>query len=397
MKEPQRRWRLALFLATSGHSGVDRIMKHFIAELGTRPLDVDLLQVEGHGPHMASLPPNVRRVPLGTRHVQSSVLRLAQYLRKVRPNALLCDKDRVNRTAVVSAVMAGYPGRLVLRVGTTVSKNLESRGFFHRSVQYWSIRRLYAKAQTVIVPSQGAARDLEAVGSFPPGFVRVLPSPVVSDALHRLARKPIAHPWLQKGEPPVILGAGELCERKDFGTLIRAFAQVVKIRPCRLVILGKGKKRAALEALARDLSISDKVSFPGFVENPYAYMAGSAVFVLSSTCEGLPVVLTEAMALGTPVVSTDCPSGPREILKDGRFGPLVPIRNPRMLAEAIATVLDTPPDADALKAAASRYHVRPATDAYLQVLGYDETPDPRAGSWDTPPRPMDGEAAGETP
>jgi len=102
------------------------------------------------------------------------------------------------------------------------------------------------------------------------------------------------------------------------------------------------------------------------------------------------------MDMLTPVVSTDCPSGPREILKDGRFGPLVPIRNPRMLAEAIATVLDTPPDADALKAAASRYHVRPATDAYLQVLGYDETPDPRAGSWDTPPRPMDGGAAGET-
>lgn len=370
MSWPHEPWRLALFLATSGHSGVDRIMKNFIGELGKRPVAVDLIQVEGHGPYVNPLPENVRRIALGTRHVHSSLFRLAQYLKTVRPDAVLCDKDRVNRTAILAAAMAGYGGRLVVRVGTTVSTNLQGRGFLHRTMQYWSIRHLYPRAHAVVVPSRGAADDLAALGSFPEGFVRVLPSPVVSEKILDLSREPVNHPWFHPGEPPVVLGAGELCERKDFATLVRAFAALRKDKPCRLVILGKGKKRTALEKLAEDLGVADHVRFPGFVENPYAYMAKAAVFVLSSTCEGLPVVLMEAMALGTPVVATDCPSGPREILDHGKLGPLVPIKAPGELADALARVLTSHGDRQALMAAASRYDVRKATDAYLEILGY---------------------------
>lgn len=372
MKRQKTPWRLALFLATSGHSGVDRIMKNFIAELGTKPVEVDLLQVEGHGPHLEALPENVRPIRLGTRHVQSSLFRLANYLRTVRPDALLCDKDRVNRTAVLAAALAGFEGRLVVRVGTTVSKNLQRRGALHRLMQYWSIRHLYRKAGAVVVPSHGAAEDLKSLAPFPPGFVRVLPSPVVSEHIVALGRQPVHHPWFAPGEPPVVLGAGELCERKDFATLIRAFAEVRKQRPCRLVILGKGKKRMALEKLAEDLGVADQVWFPGFVQNPYAYMAKAGVFVLSSTCEGLPVVLMEAMAVGTPVAATDCPSGPREILDNGKLGPLAPMKAPDKLAEAVIQVLEHPPDRQALKAAVAPYHVRQATEAYLRVLGYDD-------------------------
>lgn len=366
----QSPWRLALFLATSGHSGVDRIMKNFIGELAKRPVTVDLLQVQGHGPYLEDVPANVRVVALGTRHVQSSLLRLAHYLRSENPDAFLCDKDRVNRTALLAATMAGYQGRLVVRLGTTVSKNLEGRGFAHRLLQYWSIRRLYTRAYAVAVPSQGAAEDLHAIASFPPGFVRVLPSPVVSDAIHALSQEPIDHPWFASDAAPVILGAGELCERKDFATLLCAFAALSRHTESRLVILGKGKKRAALEKLAQELGIADRVWFPGFVSNPYAYMAKARLFVLSSTCEGLPVVLMEALALGIPVVSTDCPSGPREILEDGRYGPLVPVKSSDRLAEAMAHVLAHPPGKEKLMAAVSRYHVQSATDAYLQLLGY---------------------------
>ncbi len=372
MRPRERTWRLAVFLATSGHSGVDRIMKNFLGELGKRPVHVDLVQVEGHGPHIHPLPQNVRRIALGTRHVQSGIFRLAHYLKTAQPDALLCDKDRVNRTAILAAAMSEYTGRLVVRVGTTVSKNLQGRGLLHRTLQTWSIRRLYRRAHAVVVPSQGAAEDLAAVGSFPEGFVRVLPSPVVSEKILDSAREPIDHPWFQPGAPPVVLGAGELCERKDFATLIRAFALLSKDKFCRLVILGKGKKKAELEKLARDLGIGDQVGFPGFVENPYPYMAKAAVFALSSTCEGLPVVLMEAMALGTPVVATDCPSGPREILDHGRLGPLVPMKAPEALSEALACVLTVPTNPDVLMAAASRYDVRVATDAYLKLLGYPD-------------------------
>ena len=372
MNPPQQRWRLALFLATSGHSGVDRIMKNFLGELAKRPITVDLLQVEGHGPHIHTVPDNVRQIALGTHHVQSSLFRLAHYLKTVRPDAVLSDKDRVNRTAILAAAVAGYAGRLVVRVGTTVSRNLQGRGFVHRTMQYWSIRYLYPRAHAVVVPSHGAAEDLSTLGAFPEGFVHVLPSPVVSEKILDLAQEPLPHPWFQPGEPPVVLGAGELCDRKDFATLLRAFAKVHKGRPCRLVILGKGKKRAALEKLAHELGVAAHVDFPGFVENPYTYMAKASVFVLSSTVEGLPVVLMEAMALGTPVVATDCPSGPREILEDGALGPLVPVRSTDELAAAIMRVLASPVNRKALMAAASRYDVRKATDAYLKVLGFSD-------------------------
>uniref|UniRef100_A0A832A831 Glycosyltransferase n=1 Tax=Desulfacinum infernum TaxID=35837 RepID=A0A832A831_9BACT len=372
MSPPKEQRRLALFLATSGHSGVDRIMKNFLGELAKRPIAVDLLQVEGHGPHIHSVPDNVRRIALGTHHVHSSLFRLAHYLKTVRPDALLCDKDRVNRTAILAAAVAGYTGRLVVRVGTTVSRNLQGRGFLHRTMQYWSIRHLYPRAHAVVVPSRGAAEDLSALGSLPHGFIHVLPSPVVSEKIHDLAREPLKHPWFQPGGPPVILGAGELCERKDFATLLRAFAKVHKDRPCRLVILGRGKKRVALEKLAHELGVAAHVDFPGFVENPYTYMAKASVFVLSSTVEGLPVVLMEAMAVGTPVVATDCPSGPREILEDGALGPLVPVKSPDELAAAITRVLTSPLNRKALMAAASRYDVRKATGAYLKVLGFSD-------------------------
>lgn len=370
MKTPDRSWRLALFLATSGHSGVDRIMKNLVGELGRRSIAVDLLQVEGHGPHFDRLPPSVRRIPLGAKHVNSCIPRLAWYLRTRKPSALLCDKDRVNRAAVVASRLAGYQGRLVLRVGTTVSKNLERRGLLHRQAQVFSIRRLYSRAHAVIVPSEGAAADLVRIGGFRDGFVRTVPSPVVSPELDALAGAPVDHPWFSDPSIPIVLGAGELCARKDFATLIRAFAEVRKDRECRLVILGKGRKRDELLGLAEDLRVSEHVWLPGFVGNPYAYMARASVFVLSSVCEGSPVVLMEALSLGTPVVSADCPSGPREILQAGRLGPLVPVGAHQAMAEAILRVLDSPPPRKALQEAALQFHVSRAADAYLHLLGY---------------------------
>jgi len=151
--------------------------------------------------------------------------------------------------------------------------------------------------------------------------------------------------------------------------LIRAFAKIRSERPCRLVILGEGKKRRELQRLAADLGIGDEVSLPGFVPNPYAFMKRASLFVLSSNCEGAPVVLIESLALGLPAVSTDCPSGPREILQHGRIGPLVPIGDDEALARAINATLDNPPDPALLRFAAAPYSVKESTDRYLAALG----------------------------
>ena len=177
------------------------------------------------------------------------------------------------------------------------------------------------------------------------------------------------------GEPPVVLGVGRIEPRKGFATLPRAFALVRAHRPARLVILGESKKSAAgrrheqqLAGMARELGIAEQVSFPGFKQNPYAYMARAAAFVLATDYEGPPGVLIQTMACGCPVVSTDCPTGPREILEDGRYVPLVPVGDHAGMAEAIARMLDTPTPAAEPRARASPFSVDAAVEAYLTLF-----------------------------
>jgi glycosyltransferase involved in cell wall biosynthesis len=198
--------------------------------------------------------------------------------------------------------------------------------------------------------------------------ISVIRNPVVTPRMQALAQAPVPD-WFTAGGAPVILGAGRLTEQKDFASLLRAFAIVRGQRPVRLVILGDGGKRAALTALAQELGVSAAVSMPGYVDNPYAYMARAQLFVLSSRWEGSPNVLTEALALGTPVVATDCPSGPREILRGGEVAPLVPVGDVQALAQAMLGALDRPSPPELLRAAASEYTQAASGQRYLEILG----------------------------
>jgi len=360
---------IAFYLATSGHSGVDRVMSNLITEIAARKIPVDLLQVRNHGPRLKSVPDNVRLIDLGTSHVNSSFFALLQYLRREKPQALLSDKDRLNRLAIVARALSGVPIRLAVRMGTTVSENLVKRSWFDRKLQYFSIRHLYPKADAVLVPSQGAADDIIRIGGLPMQKVKVVPSPVVTPQVDELALQAPDHPWLREPSVPVILGVGELSERKDFATLIRAFARLRQSRHLRLIILGEGKKRASLTDLVRELGVGDDVDLPGFTQNPYACMARSSIFILCSRCEGAPVVLMEALACGTPAISTDCPSGPREILQNGRLGKLVPVGDDEALASAMEQTLDNPPEGQLLREGALPFRADVSADRYLEALG----------------------------
>ncbi|RLB44288.1 MAG: glycosyltransferase [Deltaproteobacteria bacterium] len=344
-------------------------MGNFIRELASRGQAVDLIRIRGHGPYLAEELPNVRPITLPTSHVNSALFPLVRYLRMERPEVLLSDKDRVNRVALLARRISGVNTRIVIRVGTTVSLNLARRGFIHRHLQYLSIKHLYPWSDCIILPSKGAAQDLERIAPHLSKKIKVTPSPVASPELELLSRQVPVHPWLTDRQEPIILGVGELCGRKNFSCLIRAFALVNNKVPSRLIILGEGRQRAHLQHLAGELGIADRISLPGFVSNPYAFMARASVFVLSSLCEGAPVVLMEALALGIPVVSTDCPSGPAEILEGGKIAPLVPIGDPATMAQAILSVLDKPPDPELLRSASMPFTVKKATDCYLQTIG----------------------------
>ena len=366
--------KIACFFATSGHSGVDRAMKHLIPALVERGYPVDLLHVRKHGPHIEGEMSGLRRIDLGSSHVYPSLPALVRYLRRERPTVMLSDKDRVNRTALLARFLAGVDTRLVLSSGTTISIDLASRGAFDRWLQRNSMGKLYGFADRVIVTSRGVADDMAAYTGLARSKIEVVPSPVVPEyCFHQTLPRP-DHPWFQAGEPPVILGVGELCMRKDFATLIRAFARVRSQRRCRLVILGKGRQHEELLALARELGVAEDVDLAGFQPNPYAFMQHAALFAFTSRWEGLGFVVIEALAVGTPVVSTDCPSGPREILQDGRYGPLVPVGDDEAMAQAMAQTLDNPLPADVLKEAARPYEIEASTDAYLAALGLPAHP-----------------------
>jgi glycosyltransferase involved in cell wall biosynthesis len=364
----RRSTRIACFFSTSGHSGVDRAAKHLIPALARRGYQVDLLKVRGHGPTLDQIPAGVAVVDLDCRHTYGCIPSLVRYLREQRPVVMLSDKDRVNRTALLARWIAGTQTRLTFSSGTTISIDLATRGRLERWIQRHSMGRLYRFADQVIVTSLGVADDMADYTGLAREVIRVVPSPVVPSRLftERLPRP--SHPWLGQPETPLILGAGELCGRKDFETLLRAFARVRSRRPCRLIILGQGRARERLLALAAELGVAGDVDLPGFVPEPYAYMAHADLFAFTSRWEGLGFVIIEALAVGTPVVATDCPSGPSEILQHGQIGPLVPVGDHAALAQAMMQTLDAPAPKRTLQAAARPYEIEASTDAYLDAM-----------------------------
>jgi len=329
---------------------------------------VDLLLVRAEGPHLAELPAAVHPIRLGTDHTFLAIPALAQYLKQQRPRALLAVKDRAGRAALLARRLAGAETRIVLRLGTHLSTAMEARSSIERRLRYWPIRRLYPQLDRIVAVSNGVAEDTAAIASIPRAAIDVIRNPVITPELMHLAAEPCAHPWFQPGEVPVILGAGRLQRQKDFPTLIRAFALVQRQRPCRLAILGDGRGRTTLEALVAELGIGAQVDLPGFQSNPFPFIASADLFVLSSAWEGSPNVLTEAMALGTSVVSTNCPSGPSELLDGGRFGPLVAVGDVTGLAQAMLDTLERPHPPQALRHAVAEYNQAESAQHYLRML-----------------------------
>jgi glycosyltransferase involved in cell wall biosynthesis len=296
---------------------------------------------------------------------------LTRYLRQERPTALLSAMPYPNLTAVWARRLAGVSTRVVVSERNTLSRNIADKRAWPARFLPPLLGRGYAAADHIVAVSDGVADDLSSCAGLPRERITTVYNPVVTPDLVTRSEAPLDHRWFEPGAPPVVLAAGRLAPAKDFPTLLRAFARLRATRPARLMILGQGRgsePAAALRALARELGVAEDVTLPGFVDNPFAYMARASVFVLSSAWEGFGNVLVEAMACGCPVVSTDCPSGPAEILDGGAYGTLVPVRDDRALAEAILATLDAPPDRDRLRARGAEFSVDRAAERYLEML-----------------------------
>ncbi|MEW7985655.1 MAG: glycosyltransferase [Candidatus Thiodiazotropha sp.] len=361
---------LSILASFSGEGGVERMVLNLVNALAERGLHIDLLLIKTRSRHLDEVHPAVNRIDLGTRHTATSLIPLTRYLRRIRPPCLLAAKDRAGRMAVIARALAGASNtRLVLRLGTNLTAAFAHKSHWRLFLRQQPIRLLYPHIDRIIAVSEGVRQDTLAISGVDQEKVVVVRNPVITSRMIEAASAPAPLPWENGSEDPLILAVGRLTLQKDFATLLRAFADLRKHRPCRLIILGDGRQRENLLTLSNELGIDKALALPGFTTNPYSYMKRADLFVLSSRWEGSPNVLTEAMALGTPVVSTDCPSGPSELLDRGRIAPLVPVGDWKALSQAMLSVLDNPPESTLLRESVEEYNAHRSAGRYLEIMG----------------------------
>lgn len=361
--------RVAILVSFSGQGGVEAMIAKLAEGMVQQGFEVDLLLIKAKGDHVAAISSNVNVIRLDCKHSFYAVPKLIRYLRERKPCALLAAKHRAIKSAVLARLLSGQKTVVVGNIGTTVSGALEGKSALREWIWKLDTRLFYRLAHKVIGVSYGVQKDIQYFSKLPLERIPVVRYPVIDPGLYEKAGQPLDHPWFDNQDIPVLVGSGRLTRQKDFPTLLRAFKRVLEDRPCRLIILGEGGDRPQLESLIQELGIKDHVELPGFVTNPYPYVDKASAFVLSSRWEGSPIVLTEALALGTPAVSTDCPSGPVETLDGGKHGPLVPMGDPQALATAILQTLDHPPPAQQLKNAVKEYNIETSARRHLEIMG----------------------------
>jgi glycosyltransferase involved in cell wall biosynthesis len=284
----QNNCKIAVLVSFSGEGGAERMVINLVTAFRAAGYQVDLLLVKARGAHLKSLPPEVNVIRLGAAHTLTCLPGLVRYLREARPAALLAAKDRASRLALWARRFSGADTRIAIRLGTTMSTAFQGKGPLIRWLRCLPIRLSYHWADEIIATCHGVADDLSQITHIPVSQIRVLPNPTVTPMILQEAREPVAHPWFRDPNVPVILGAGRLTRQKDFPTLIRAFAHLRRQYVCRLVILGEGRRREDLEALASELGVKKDISArfcfkPVCIYGPFGTFC--AIVCLGRTCE----------------------------------------------------------------------------------------------------------------
>jgi glycosyltransferase involved in cell wall biosynthesis len=363
--------KISFFAASLRGGGAERAVVDLANCLSDHDYLVDLVLVTKEGPYLSDVSAEIRIIDLKHHRVTAALVPLIKYLKSDKPDLLIATMSHVNIMALLACRLACVNTRVIVREVTDSSSNHIDKvknGIGKGRLIANAINRLYPKAEYIVAVSDGVAKSLIANYKLPVNKVRVIYDPVVTEELAVKAEEQVEHPWFQEKSEPIILSAGRLCKEKDYPTLLKAFSMLCRQKAIRLVILGEGIERTALENLAVTLGIEDKVSFPGFVDNPFSYMKQADVFVVSSMVEGLSQVLIQAMAVGTTVVSTNCPSGPAEVLENGKYGSLVKVGNAEAMAEAIKLALNNPANPEVSNEAVKKFSATKICEEYKNLI-----------------------------
>ncbi|MGV6807868.1 MAG: glycosyltransferase [bacterium] len=399
--KPSRSARIALIVQDLGSGGAERVMVTLANALSDAGHHIDLLVCLGGDAIRAEVSGNVNIIMLDrtpTWRARLALLRsaptllgqlllpvliarkpsltlpnflsLTEYLHRSKPQTIISALPPLNVETVLATRLAKVSTRVIITEhGMTFDflARKKWRNRFFRDL----MKAIYPMADTVVSVSEGIKKNLSREIKLPISRIKTIYNPVVPGDIQLKTKSHVEHKWLNHDQPPVILAVGRISREKDFPTLLKAFARVRKVRAARLIILGEAAKPADLahlRTLAEKLGIQHDSDFPGFVENPFAYMARSAMLVVSSLHEGFGNVIAEALASGCPVVSTDCPSGPAEILEKGRYGRLVPVGDDAAMAESMLATLDNPAQSSELRERASLFSTKNSTDNYEKII-----------------------------
>lgn len=362
--------KIAFLIESLSLGGIGRLTLLLSEEFAKEGYQVDLLLMKKQGQYVKQVPSNVRVVDLNAKKLLLSSHLIGSYLKQEKPVVLISASERANIMALLAKKLFRVKSKVIISIHVNNSEAMTRQGAsLYKRLVILAARRIYKWADQVVAVSRGVAEDVEKLFLVQRDKITVIYNPIISRGLDEKANEALDHPWLNQNRFPVILGAGRLIRQKDFLTLIRSFDALKKeISDIKLIILGEGKERLTLEKEIRNLGLTEDVSLPGYIDNPYSYMKRSSVFVLSSAWEGFGNVLVEALATGTPVVSTDCPSGPAEILVNGKYGNLVPVGDHKTLARAVLNVLKDPPDRKLLINRANDFTVDKAVEKYLDLI-----------------------------
>lgn len=366
--------RIAILLPDLRAGGAERVNVHLAREeYLARGYDVDFVLMSASGQLVDEVPEGARIFDLGARRLRNVLWPLVSYLRRERPDAMRVSMWPLTCVAVVARALARSRCRVVVSDHTILSIGYQNWGRLHRVLLRTSLALTYPHADARVAVSSGVADDLAALSRIPRDRFTVIynPIPLASPRIGAIGGSDRA----ERRDGRHIITVGSLKAAKNQATLIKAFARMARHPDDRLTIVGEGALRPDLEALARSEGVEGLVSFPGFTADPGQFYAQADLFVLSSDYEGFGNVIVEALAYGVPVVSTDCPSGPAEILDNGRYGRLVPVGDAEALAAAMEEALASDHDREALRRRAADFVPSRAADAYLRLLFPETQPE----------------------
>lgn len=359
--------RIAILLPDLRGGGAERVGVNLANNFARRGLGVDMLLLQRQGVLLDQLDSRVRVVDLAAPRARHGLYPLAAYLRDARPTAVMANMWPLPVVALVARTFARCRTRLVSVTHTTWSRSeLFAKPLTRLSIEL-SMHLLYPRLDGVVAVSEGAADDLCKISGLDRARITTIYNPIVGSMLPKIPEAPMPTAWAE-GAHDKLIAVGTLKPIKDYPTLLKAFAKLRAKRDARLLILGEGEERAALEAQIASLGLTSSVFLPGFAPDTRRYYAAADLFVLSSTGEGFGNVIVEALEQGTPVVSTDCQSGPREILEGGKYGTLVPVGDADTLAKAMEEAVSRTHDREALKRRAQDFSVDKAAEAYLDLM-----------------------------